>query len=789
MFHAHLQDTGDGPFMRTGDLGFILDGELFVTGRLKDMIILRGVNYYPQDIELTVQRCHPRLRADCGAAFAVEKQGREQLVLVFEVERHKQGQFGEVFRAIRRAVAGEHDLNVDAIVLIRAGTVPKTSSGKIQRHACRQSYIDGTLDVVGQWQLGDAEEPLGEPPCNAGTGAPSTAAGPKLSEFAAFDGSWAEDITVGETVADGREAGSVVRAGSEAHPTANEPAGNGRESTNGRAPAGETANQPAADGPRPAEPGPAAKKMKVARIVIEEIRRVAKERANGMTLDSAIAESGMDSLERMEILATLEERFGGRFPAEILPELETTRHVIAAVEKYLGTEPRATAGAGASGYPLAGGGSRLTEIPPETYNFDQFPEFRQLRQRLDMLDACGVGNPYFSIHQGITNDRTVIDGRELINFASYNYVGTSGDPLVSAAAKAAIDRYGTSVSASRLASGEKVIHGELESAIARFIGAEAAVTFVGGHSTNESVIGHLVGPGDLVLQDSLAHNSIVEGAMLSGARRRPFTHNDWQAADRLLEQFRHEYRRVLLVIEGVYSMDGDFPDLPRFIEVKKRHKALLMIDEAHSIGVLGHHGRGIGEHFDVNRSDVDIWMGTMSKALGSCGGYIAGNKSLVEFLKYTAPGFVFSVGLPPAAAGAALASIRIMETQPERVAQLRENSRLFLTLAKQRGMNTGMSQNTGVVPVIVGNSIASLQLSRAMFARGVNVQPIVHPAVEESAARLRFFITSLHTSEQIRYTVKVLAEELERTRLHDTVPGDDEPRNSKSLSSSSPVTR
>ena len=243
-----------------------------------------------------------------------------------------------------------------------------------------------------------------------------------------------------------------------------------------------------------------------------------------------------------------------------------------------------------------------------------------------MLETAGLGNPYFGVHQGITNDRTMIDGRELINFASYNYVGTSGDPAVSAAAKAAIDRYGTSVSASRVASGEKVIHGELESAIARFLGTEAAVTFVGGHSTNESVIGHLVGPGDLVLQDALAHNSIVQGALLSGARRRPFTHNDWQAADRLLGQLRREYRRVLLVIEGVYSMDGDFPDLPRFIEVKKRHKALLMIDEAHSLGVLGHHGGGIGEHFAVDRGDVDIWMGTMSKTLGSCGGYIAGSR-------------------------------------------------------------------------------------------------------------------------------------------------------------------
>ncbi len=787
-FHAHLQDTGDGPFLRTGDLGFMRDGELFVTGRLKDLIILRGVNYYPQDIELTVQRCHPRLRADCGAAFALEKGGREQLVLVFEVERHKQGQFGEVVQAIRRAVACEHDLNVEAIVLIRAGTVPKTSSGKIQRHACRQSYLDGTLDVVGQWQLGDAEEPLGE------VSAPATAAGPKLSTFAASDGAWAEYLTTSEPVANPpspacrtpghREAVGGRRqngsgAGSEGTEELHAPAANGREITNGRASAAETAGEPAA----PAGPRSAGQKIKAAQIVIDEIRRVAKERANGMTLDSPIAESGMDSLERMEILATLEERFGGRFPPEILPELDTTRQVIAAVEKYLGAEPRTT-----HGQP-AGATQGSTEIPPETYEFDEFPEYRQLRQRLDMLAASGLGNPYFGVHQGITNDRTVIDGRELINFASYNYVGTSGDPLVSAAAKAAIDRYGTSVSASRLASGEKVIHGELESAIARFIGTEAAVTFVGGHSTNESVIGHLVGPGDLVLQDALAHNSIVEGAMLSGARRRPFTHNDWQAADRLLAQFRHEYRRVLLVIEGVYSMDGDFPDLPRFIEVKKRHKALPMIDEAHSIGVLGHHGRGIGEHFDVTRSDVDIWMGTMSKSLGSCGGYIAGSKTLVEFLKYTAPGFVFSVGLPPTGAAAALASIRIMETQPERVARLRENSRLFLTLAKQRGMDTGKCQNTGVVPIIVGNSIASLQLSRAMFARGVNVQPIVHPAVEESAARLRFFITSLHTSEQIRYTVKVLAEEFEKMQLPHTVHGDDEPRNSKSLSSSSPVTR
>jgi 7-keto-8-aminopelargonate synthetase-like enzyme len=250
--------------------------------------------------------------------------------------------------------------------------------------------------------------------------------------------------------------------------------------------------------------------------------------------------------------------------------------------------------------------------------------------------------------------------------------------------------------------------------------------------------------------------------MLSGARRRPFAHNDWREADRLLTELRHEYRRVLIAIEGVYSMDGDMPDLPKFIEVKKRHHVMLMIDEAHSLAVLGAHGRGIGEFFGVDRRDVEVWMGTLSKALGSCGGFIAGSKALVEYLRYTAPGFVFAGGLNPSNAAAALAALRVLEQQPERFAKLREISSLFLNLCKERGMNTGTSKDSPVVPIILGNSIHAITVSRAMLERGVNVMPILHPAVEESAARLRFFITSLHTSEEIRYTVDVLAEELEK---------------------------
>ena len=354
----------------------------------------------------------------------------------------------------------------------------------------------------------------------------------------------------------------------------------------------------------------------------------------------------------------------------------------------------------------------------------------------------------------------MIDGRELINFSSYNYLGMSGDAAVAESAKKAIDQYGTSVSASRLVSGQKTIHTELEREIADFVGAEDALVYVGGHSTNETTIGHLFGPGDLILHDALAHNSIIQGAILSGARRRPFPHNGFEELDQLLKELRHDYRRVLIVVEGVYSMDGDYPDLPEFVAVKKRHKVFLMVDEAHSIGTMGDHGRGMAEFFGINPPDVDLWMGTLSKSFGSCGGYIAGCQQVVEYLKYTAPGFVYSVGLSPSNAAAALESIRLLRQEPERARKCIKNAQLFLREAQQHRLCTGLSKDTPVVPVVIGSSVNALRLSRQLYERGINVQPILYPAVEESGARLRFFVTASHTTEQIVETVKAVAEEL-----------------------------
>lgn len=304
------------------------------------------------------------------------------------------------------------------------------------------------------------------------------------------------------------------------------------------------------------------------------------------------------------------------------------------------------------------------------------------------------------------------------------------------------------------------MHQELERELAALLRTEDAIALVSGHATNVTVIGHLVGEGDLVIHDSLAHDSILQGAKLSGATRRPFPHNDHAALDAMLAAIRPHYRRVLILIEGVYSQDGDIPDLPAMIEVKKKHRALLMIDEAHSVGVLGATGGGVGEYFDVDRTDVELWSGTMSKALAGCGGYVAGSHELIQFLKYTTPGFVYSVGITPMNAAASLAAMRQLRAEPETLDVLRRNSQLFLQLAKDAGINTGDTKDTPVIPCIVGDSLETLELSNALLVRGINVNPILYPAVPEDLARLRFFVTSCHTEDQIRFTVKVLAEEL-----------------------------
>jgi 8-amino-7-oxononanoate synthase len=404
----------------------------------------------------------------------------------------------------------------------------------------------------------------------------------------------------------------------------------------------------------------------------------------------------------------------------------------------------------------------LRGIYQPSRGFGDLAGYTSVIKHRKVAERFNFADPFYRCHEESLGSKIFIDGREYLNFSSYDYIGLNRHPVVSQAAKAAIDQYGTSVSASRIVSGERVFHRELESALADLYEAQAALCFVSGHATNVSTIAALMESADLVVHDELAHNSILVGAKLSGATVRPFRHNDMAALEKLLDEERGCYKNALIVVEGLYSMDGDIPDLPHLIELKQRHNAWLMVDEAHALGVLGKHGRGVHEHFDIDPSDVDIWMGTLSKALAACGGYIAGSHELIELLKFRAAGQVYSVGMSPPVAAAASAALQLLKAEPERVARLQANGTLFLEEARAHGLDTVTSRGYAIVPIMVGDIVRAGRMTDRMLARGVNVLPIIYPAVPLKAARLRFFVTSEHTPEQIRTAVRIAAEELRK---------------------------
>ena len=404
-------------------------------------------------------------------------------------------------------------------------------------------------------------------------------------------------------------------------------------------------------------------------------------------------------------------------------------------------------------------------IPERFTDFAAFPEWVDLSQRLEAALMMGIDNPYFKTLEGIARDVAQIGGKELIHFSGYNYLGFSGHPYVEQRVMEAVRQYGSSVSASRVASGERPIHAELEQRLAQALQVDAALVFTAGHATNVTTLGHLFGPKDLLLHDELIHDSVFQGMRLSGATRRPFPHDDSAALAKMLTQLRPHFEKVCIIVEGVYSMDGDVCDLPAYIALKKKHKCFLMVDEAHSFGVVGERGLGVREHFNVAGSDVDIWMGTLSKSLSSCGGYIGGSKVLIELLKYTAPGFIFSAGLTPANTAAAIAALELMEREPQTVTKLQTNAAFYYAECQKYGLDNGPAAGeSGVIPVIVGNSFHALLLSDALKKAGINVQPILYPAVADNASRLRFFLSSLHSEEQLAHTAATVKRELDRIR-------------------------
>jgi 8-amino-7-oxononanoate synthase len=407
--------------------------------------------------------------------------------------------------------------------------------------------------------------------------------------------------------------------------------------------------------------------------------------------------------------------------------------------------------------------ARKVPLQPAFYDFALFPEYKDFTTMEWYYAQQKYTKNQFLKHVGSSDATVNLDGRDLINFSSYNYLALACDPRVKEAAKAAIDDFGTSTGSGRSITGEVDLHQQFEAELCQVLGTEDAVVSVGGYSTNAFTIGYLCRGQDLILYDELIHNSALAGCRMTTARRFSFPHNDYEGLEALLAMHRDKYERCFIIAEGVYSMDGDIPDVPRLVEIKKRHKALLMIDEAHSMGVIGPNGLGVVDYFSMAGSDIDILYGSMSKAFGTCGGYIAGDKPLIAMLKNYAPGVLLYGAAPtPANTAAGLKTLQLMQQEPERARRVQANAAYFIERANAAGLNTYNSKDSGVVPIMTQDSEQALWLSIQLFDAGICTFPMLYPIVPRDKSRLRFFMNTNHTREQIDFTVQCLVTNLAR---------------------------
>ncbi len=379
------------------------------------------------------------------------------------------------------------------------------------------------------------------------------------------------------------------------------------------------------------------------------------------------------------------------------------------------------------------------------------------RARLAGWAILKDGNPWF-----VPLDRLQAEvrasGSELISFANYDYLGLADHPGIKTAAHAALDRVGVGALGSRLVGGERLIHSNFEDALARFVGADAALTLVSGYLTNLTTIAHLMGKRDLIIYDELSHNSIVSGIMATKSTAVEFRHNDMEHLRIVLQEQRANHRNCLIIIESLYSMDGDVANLPELLALKDEFGAWLLVDEAHSIGVLGKHGYGISEHFGTDPKRIDIIIGTLSKTFASCGGFICAQRHVLEFMKFTLPGFVYSVGLPPIIAAAAGEALELIIREPERVTKVQANAQYFLKKAKAAGLATGEAMGHGIIPILFPSLKSTMMGAAHLLERGIYAPPIVHVGVPKGLPRIRFFISARHSHADIDRTVDTLEE-------------------------------
>ena len=383
---------------------------------------------------------------------------------------------------------------------------------------------------------------------------------------------------------------------------------------------------------------------------------------------------------------------------------------------------------------------------------------RRIRAMTDRISGLKENDLYFynqAVEEMLGDSKVRVRGRVMGMYASYSYLGLVGHPRINEAAKRAIDRFGTGTNGVRTLAGTLTIHDELEETIAGFKHTEAAITYTSGYATNLTVISTLMGRGDYIFSDKLNHASIVDGCLMSGAEFRRFRHNDMVHLEGLLRNAPSDVAK-LVIADSVFSMDGDIIDLPKMLGLCKQYNAWLMIDEAHSVGVLGEKGTGIEEYYGLG-DVIDIKMGTLSKTIPSVGGYVAANKEIITYLRHASRAYIFSAALPPAQAAAANEAFKVILDEPWRVERLNQNTKQFIGGLKGMGFDTMLTE-TAIVPVLCGNDETAFAMTREAQYNDVFVLPVVSPAVPEGLARLRATVTAAHDPSEIERAMDVIGE-------------------------------
>ncbi len=374
--------------------------------------------------------------------------------------------------------------------------------------------------------------------------------------------------------------------------------------------------------------------------------------------------------------------------------------------------------------------------------FDKCYEF----SRAEEVMAAGL-YPYFTPISEARGNRVKVRGREMILIGSNNYLGLIDHPKVMQAAKEAIDRYGVATCGSRFLTGTIDLHEILEERLARFMNKEAAVTFSTGYQTNLGIISSLAGKDDVVVTDRMDHASIIDACRLSKAEVKKFKHNDLRDLERVLSEIP-DNKGKLIVVDGVFSMEGDIADLPGIVPLAKKYKARVMVDDAHGLGVLGQHGRGTAEHFGLE-DEVDLVMGTFSKSFVSIGGFVVGKKKVVSYIKHHARSLIFSAAATPASVAAVLAALEVIETEPERRERLWQVTNFMRESFQKLGFNTGPSQ-TPIIPIMIGDDEKCFAMWKTLRDEGIFTTPVIHPAVPHGQALIRTSYSANHTDEELR---------------------------------------